>query len=237
VKIFLASLSPRRKEILKRLGIKFTVLVPKVSETFSRQIRTTKGSYEVQSAKTKVAVGFSLRNNITRNLKVATTTYLSGGLQPKEYAKTLAKLKVESVSRKVKDGLIIGMDTIVVLGKKIMGKPKNRAEAKRMISILSDKTHTVITGIYLLRLPDGKSVQGFEMTRVKFRKLSGKEIECYIKMKEPYDKAGAYGVQGQAGLFVESINGCYFNVVGFPVAKFLKLFKGLTSLSKNPLKR
>lgn len=75
-RVYLASLSPRRKEILKRLEIKFSVLVPKVSETFSHQIRTTKGSYEVRSAKTKVAAGFSLRNNITRNLKFATTTYL-----------------------------------------------------------------------------------------------------------------------------------------------------------------
>lgn len=224
-RVYLASLSPRRKEILKRLEIKFSVLVPKVSETFSHQIRTTKGSYEVRSAKTKVAAGFSLRNNITRNLKFATTTYLSGGLQPKEFAKALAKMKVESVSRQIENGLIIGMDTIVVLGKKIMGKPKNKKAARKILSMLSGKTHQVITGIYLLRLPEGKSIGSYEMTRVKFRKISRKEIERYIKTKEPYDKAGAYGVQGQAGLFVESISGCYFNVVGFPVARFIKLFK------------
>ena len=119
------------------------------------------------------------------------------------------------------------MDTIVVLGKKIMGKPKNKSAAKKMLSMLSGKTHQVITGIYLLRLPDSKSISSYEKTKVKFRRLSGKEIERYIKTKEPYDKAGAYAIQGQAGLFVESINGCYFNVVGFPVAKFLKLLRKL----------
>lgn len=184
MKIYLASLSPRRQELLKLLGIKYQILTPQVSE-------------------------------------------LPMDLTPAGYAQVLAKMKVESVSQQVPKGLIIGMDTIVVLGKKIMGKPKNRSAAREMLSMLSGKTHRVITGIYLLLRPEGNSISSYEMTRVKFRKLSGKEIEQYIKTKEPYDKAGAYAIQGQAGLFVESINGCYFNVVGFPVAKFLKLFKKL----------
>ena len=184
LKIYLASISPRRKEILRRLGIKFRILKPKISEQ-----------------KPKL------------------------NLTPQKYARYIARMKVESVKNQISDGIVIGMDTIVVLGRKILGKPKNRRAAKRMVTILSGKTHRVITGIYLLRLPDGKSVKGIEMTKVKFRKLTESEIERYIKTKEPYDKAGAYGIQGRAGLFVESINGCYFNVVGFPIAKFLRLLK------------
>ncbi len=180
--IYLASISPRRKELLKHLGLKYQILIPKILES-------------------------------------------PMNLSPTKYAQVLAKLKVDSVKRQVGKGIIIGMDTIVVLGKKILGKPKNRAEAKRMIKMLSNKTHKVITGIYLLRLPDERAISGYEMTKVKFRKLTNKEIKQYIKTKEPYDKAGAYGIQGKAGLFVESIKGCYFNVVGFPVAKFLKLIK------------
>ena len=153
-------------------------------------------------------------------------------LSPKKHAQVLAKLKVESVRRQVRKGIIIGMDTIVVLGKKILGKPENRKEAKRMIQMLSGKTHNVITGIYLLLLPEGKSISSYEITKVKFRILEKSEIEQYIKTKEPYDKAGAYGIQGKAGLFVESINGCYFNVVGFPVAKFLKLLNKLLKFAK-----
>jgi septum formation protein len=189
LKVYLASLSPRRQELLKLLGIKYQVLAPKVSE-------------------------------------------LPMDITPVSYAQVLAKMKVESVRRQVDTGVIIGMDTIVVLGKKIMGKPKNKVAARKMLSMLSGKTHQVITGICLLRLPKGKSVSSYEITRVKFRKLSGKEIEQYIKTKEPYDKAGAYAIQGQAGLFVESINGCYFNVVGFPVAKFLKLLKQVKKLCR-----
>jgi septum formation protein len=189
LKIYLASLSPRRKELLKLLGIKYHILAPKVSE-------------------------------------------LPMNLTPVSYSQILAKMKVESVHRQVDTGVIIGMDTVVVLGKRKMGKPKNKREARKMLSMLSGKMHQVITGIYLLRLPEGKSISSYEVTEVKFRKLTGKEIEQYIKTKEPYDKAGAYAIQGQAGLFVESINGDYFNVVGFPVAKFLKLFKKLIGSSQ-----
>ena len=228
MRIYLASISPRRKEVLNSLGIKFSVLVPKVSEPISQYFNMFKGGNKFRLPRTKVAAGFSLRDKVKRNLKVAATTYyLFGGLQSMEYALVLARLKVESVRRQIRNGIIIGMDTIVVLEKKILGKPKNREDAKKMIAMLSNKTHNVITGIYLLRLPDKKTAKGYELTKVKFRKLTNSEIEQYIKTNEPYDKAGAYGIQGKAGLFVESINGCYFNVVGFPVAKFLKLFKKL----------
>lgn len=198
MRIFLASISPRRKELLKRLGIKFRVLVPRLNE-----------------------ISFSPH--------LFPPPLVGGGQEggAKKYALALAKMKVESVKCRVQKGIIIGMDTIVVLGKEILGKPKNRREAKRMVQMLSGKTHDVITGIYLLLLPEGKSISSYETTRVKFRQLTKTEIDRYIKTKEPYDKAGAYGIQGQAGLFVESINGCYFNVVGFPVAKFLKLLRNL----------
>lgn len=189
MKLYLASISPRRKEILKKLGIKFQVIKPRLA----KEINWTNG-------------------------------------QVTKYPQLLAKMKVESVKHKVKKGIIIGMDTIVVLNKKILGKPKNQSQAKRMLIQLSGKTHKVITGIYLLRLPEGKSVQGLEKTSVKFRNLTQGEIDRYIKTKEPYDKAGSYAIQGSAGLFIESINGCYTNVIGFPVARFLWLYKKLLTL-------
>jgi septum formation protein len=232
LRIYLASISPRRKEVLKGLGIKFSVLVPKVSEPIPQYFNMFKGGNKFRLPRTKVAAvrlrRVSLRDKMKRNLKVAATTdYLFSGLKPMEYALVLAKLKVESVRRQIRKGIIIGMDTIVVMGKKILGKPKNRVQAKRIITMLSGKTHDVITGIYLLQLPNGRIAKGYELTKVKFRKITNLEIEQYIKTKEPYDKAGAYGIQGKAGLFVESIKGCYFNVVGFPVAKFLKLYSQL----------
>lgn len=199
MRIFLASISPRRKELLKRLGIKFRVLVPRLNE-----------------------ISFSPH--------LFPPPLVGGGQEggAKKYALALAKMKVESVREQVQKGVIIGMDTIVVLDKKIMGKPKYKKEARAMLSALSGKTHKVITGIYLLCLPKRKAISRYEMTKVKFRKLSKMEIERYIKTNEPYDKAGAYAIQGKAGLFIESINGCYFNVVGFPLAKFLELLKKLT---------
>jgi len=197
-RLYLASISPRRKEILKRLGIRFTVLTPKLIEDSAPTFNSAR---------------------------------LGSIISPARYAIQLAKMKVDSVKHRITKGIILGMDTIVVLDKKILGKPKNQKSARQMLKMLSGKTHRVITGIYLLHLPNGNSCAGYETTKVKFRKLTKLEINQYIKTQEPYDKAGGYGIQGKAGLFIESINGCYSNVVGFPVTKFLKLLKKLNSHS------
>jgi septum formation protein len=149
------------------------------------------------------------------------------GNNPKLLAIKLAKLKVHSIEGRVKRGIIIGVDTIVVIDGNILGKPRNKKDARYMIQLLSGKEHKVISGLYILRKPHNRVIKTSELTKVKFRKLSRYEIENYVGSREPYDKAGAYGIQEKAGLFVERINGCYFNVVGLPIVKLLKCIRRL----------
>ena len=128
----------------------------------------------------------------------------------------LAKLKAMNIARENMSSLVIGSDTAVLLDDKILGKPKTRQEAREMLLALSGNTHRVITGCALVI---GDIVKSFSVTtEVKFLKLSESEIEEYINSDEPYDKAGGYGIQQKGGLFVEKINGDYFNVVGLPVS-------------------
>lgn len=153
------------------------------------------------------------------------------GIPPHQYAEELACRKAEAVASSVsaEDGveyLIIGADTIVVANGGIMGQPEDEADARRMLNMLSGAANQVITGVALISLKDGmKTVRSaFESTLVYFKPLSGYEIDRYIATKEPLDKAGAYGIQGAASLFVEEIEGCYFNVVGLPIMRLSKLF-------------
>jgi septum formation protein len=120
---------------------------------------------------------------------------------------------------------VLGADTLVWLAGKPLGKPRNPADAARMLSRLSGKTHQVITGLALVRVGMPGIIHGVETTAVTFRKLSEKEIIDYVASGEPLDKAGAYGIQGRAGAFVKKINGCYFNVVGLPLARLTELLE------------
>ncbi len=144
---------------------------------------------------------------------------------PQKFAKTLALLKALSAlcNKKVKSGFIIGVDTVVVINNHILGKPRTPREAKKMLKILSGKTHKVITGICVIRVPDRKILTAAESTNVSFRRLSPQEIDTYITTPEPFDKAGAYAVQGKAAAFVKKVNGCYLNVIGLPVNLLLNL--------------
>jgi septum formation protein len=139
---------------------------------------------------------------------------------PSNYAVRLARLKAGEASGRRRAGWILGADTIVVLGDSILGKPESRAEARNIIRQLSGRWHEVITGICLLDCARHHSRSTFGRTRVHFRRLSSREIEWYLKTGEYRDKAGAYGVQGYASLFIDRIEGCYFNIVGFPVSAF-----------------
>lgn len=155
---------------------------------------------------------------------------------PRLFAIKLARKKVFSVENKVNRGIIIGVDTIVTIDQKILGKPKNKKDAKRILKLLSGKTHKVISGICLLCKPDNYIIVDNEETKVRFRKLNATEIENYLNTKEPYDKAGAYAIQGKAKIFVESINGCYLNVIGLPVPKLIKHLNSLQKLSIKKIK-
>lgn len=123
--------------------------------------------------------------------------------------------------------IVIAADTAVELWDAVLGKPNSVEDARRMLSALSDNEHSVVTGLALIRLPDLATRFAVETTDVSFATLTAEEIDEYIATGEPMDKAGAYGVQGFAGRFVERIEGCYFNVVGLPLARLYALLKEL----------
>lgn len=139
---------------------------------------------------------------------------------PIEHAMGVAKRKAWDVYTRY-GGVVIGADTIVVLDNRILGKPKNKQEAKKMLRNLSGKIHKVITGYCIVR--EGEEITGYEITEVKFRELKDEEIEWYVSTGEPLDKAGAYGIQGKGGILIEWIKGDYYNVVGFPIKIILEL--------------
>ncbi|MBN1570391.1 MAG: septum formation protein Maf [Acidobacteria bacterium] len=142
---------------------------------------------------------------------------------PSNYAVRLARFKAREVSGRHRSGRILSADTIVVLGDDILGKPEIPTEARHMIRRLSGRWHEVITGICLLDCARNRARTTFGRTRVRFRRLSSAEIDWYLKSGEYRDKAGAYGIQGYASLFIDRIEGCYFNIVGFPISAFEKL--------------
>lgn len=145
-------------------------------------------------------------------------------LNPEDVVVELALKKAMSVSRRLSDeAIVIGVDTLVEVDGFLLGKPSSREEAFEMISALQGKVHRVFSGIALIEVPTFKTETGYEVTRVKFSPLSPAEIERYLDSGEWVDKAGAYAIQGKASLFTEWIEGCYFNVVGLPLALLRKL--------------
>ena len=181
LQIYLASKSPRRRKLIKQLGISF--------KSFSVDLQEE----------------------------------ILDGEHPAQTVRRLALHKSETASLKIRKGIIITADTIVVLDKEIIGKPKDEKDAYKILSKLSGRTHLVFTGFVVKNLTSGKSIVDYERTKVTFRELTSKEIYDYIKTGSPMDKAGAYGIQDDFGaVFVEKIDGCYYNVVGLPLAKLYR---------------
>ena len=150
------------------------------------------------------------------------------GESPHDLVQRLAAAKAELVaSRAVGPAIVIGADTIVTLEGHIFGKPRSSDDARHMLEKLSGLTHAVVTGVALIRLPDAERLTFVESTLVHFAALSAREISRYLATGEPHDKAGAYAIQGRAGRYVPRIEGCYFNVVGLPLAR---LRQSLSSL-------
>lgn len=179
IPVILASKSPRRKKLLKQLGIKFKSISTDINE-------------EILDAE-----------------------------HPVETVKRLAKDKMTAALKKIKVGIIITADTIVVLDKEIIGKPNNEFEAKQILRKLSGKTHKVYTGFMIKNSVTGNEELNYEITDVTFNSLTDEMINDYIKTGSPMDKAGAYGIQDDFGaVFIKKINGCYYNVVGLPLSKF-----------------
>jgi septum formation protein len=142
------------------------------------------------------------------------------GESPQDLVERLAMAKAELVAaRAVGPAIVIGADTEVTLDGRIFGKPRSSDEARRMLEKLSGRTHAVLTGVALIRLPDAERRTFVESTLVHFAALSDEQVTRYLATGEPHDKAGAYAIQGHAGRFIPRIEGCYFNVVGLPLAR------------------
>jgi len=143
-----------------------------------------------------------------------------------DYVRRLALSKARAAaneSGEIGDCLFIGADTIVVAGDEILGKPTSEPDARRMLRLLNGAVHEVHTGLAVVRRPGVMEGIIDETTRVTFAPLSDEEIESYIATGEPFDKAGAYAIQGIAGRYITRIDGCYFNVVGLPLARLWSL--------------
>ena len=144
------------------------------------------------------------------------------GEAPGDLVLRLANAKAELVAaRSVGPAIVVAADTVVVLERQILGKPRSTDDARHMLEKLSGRTHSVVTGVSLIRLPDVEQRAFVETTLVHFDRLSANEITRYLATDEPHDKAGAYAIQGRAGRYIPRIEGCNYNVVGLPLARLL----------------
>ena len=152
------------------------------------------------------------------------------GESPEQMVERLARAKAEAVAHNFSlfgPRIILGADTVVVAGEEVLGKPGNAATARQMLLTLQGREHRVITGFALLRAQDGRILSGCETTRVWISSMMDDEVDAYVATREPLDKAGAYAIQGIAGRYIPRIEGCYFNVVGLPLARVWQALKEL----------
>jgi len=146
---------------------------------------------------------------------------------PTDYVQRLAREKAETVAAHYENGLVLGADTIVVIDEQIIGKPKDLLDARRMLKLLSGRWHEVLTGVAIVEAQSPKSVVEIQRTQVKFIEMTDEEIAFLLEKGKPLDKAGAYAVQAQAALFIEEMQGDYWNVVGLPINLVYRLVKML----------
>lgn len=174
-KIILASQSPRRKQLLEQIGLKFEVDPSNYEEDMTLK------------------------------------------MDPARLAEQLSLGKAKDVAKRHKNSIIISADTIVAVDNEVFGKPKTPEKAKYMLQKLSGRAHSVITGFTIIDTETNKQISKSVETKVYFKKLSEEEMDAYIATGEPLDKGGGYAIQGLASLFVEKIEGDYFNIVGLPI--------------------
>ena len=148
-------------------------------------------------------------------------------LSPEELAGKLAREKAEAVAKDIDRGLVLAADTLVYYRGLILGKPVDAEEAGRMLKLISGDQHEVITALYLIDTATGRHESGIATTKVWMKELTPQQITAYRTTGEPYDKAGAYGIQGFAALFINRIEGCYFNVVGLPLSLLYDLLNNM----------
>lgn len=188
MKIYLASGSPRRRELMHYITDDFEVCTSDADETLPK------------------------------------------GIDPYEAAQYLSAKKAAAAAKNYPNDIVIGCDTVVLIDGKILGKPSSDDDACNMLRTLSGRTHDVVTGCTVIC--NGTAYAFSETTAVHFYYLSEQEIEDYIATGEPSDKAGAYGIQGKGALFVKSINGDYYNVVGLPIAALSRKLKEVIKKNK-----
>jgi len=146
---------------------------------------------------------------------------------PQEHVIENALGKACSVAARYKNALVIGADTVVVFKRKVLGKPKDNKEAVSFLRMLQGNTHAVYTGLALIDTRKNKTLTGYVKTLVTMRTLNEQELKAYLALINPLDKAGAYAIQGPGAIVVEKIDGCYYNVVGFPIAKLEEMLLSL----------
>ncbi|KPJ54319.1 hypothetical protein AMJ39_00835 [candidate division TA06 bacterium DG_24] len=149
------------------------------------------------------------------------------GLQekPLELVRSVAVEKARDVARRLVEGIVVGADTVVVCGEGVLGKPRDQEDAAAMLASLSGRAHQVHTGLAVFDVASGRELVEVETTVVHFRRITRSEIDRYVLTGEPLDKAGAYGIQGMGALFVDRIEGCFYNVVGLPVARLYAMLR------------
>ena len=146
---------------------------------------------------------------------------------PGRLAVSNARLKAGKVGEKTGKGFIVGADTLVLLGKEIIGKPRGASHAMKMLKSMAGKTISVYTGLCVLDAATGRSAAGWECSKVRVKKIRPRDIARYFKLLGPYDKAGGFSIEGAGSFIFDDINGSYFNVLGLPMAKLNELFKKL----------
>ncbi len=181
--IILASASPRRKELLEKIGLRFEV---------------EPSNYEED---------------------------MQSGLEPHELAQKISLEKAKVVAGKHENAIVIAADTFIVFGGQILGKPHTAKEARKMLEAISGQSHSVVTGFSIIDTDTNKMLSRAVETKVYIRKLTPAEIDAYVRSKEPLDKAGAYAIQGLGAVFVEKIEGDYFNVIGLPLSALVEALK------------
>ena len=150
------------------------------------------------------------------------------GERPDVMVARLAREKAQAAAAQIdQPAIVIGADTAVEISGRNLGKPRDAREAREMMELLNGRVHQVLTGLYVLRTPDGAARSAVESTTVTFAPLTPEEIAAYVATGESFDKAGGYAIQGRAGRYITRIEGCYFNVVGFPLARLFNLLKEL----------
>lgn len=158
---------------------------------------------------------------------------INNDILPVDLVQSLALLKAMDVAKRVDNAIIIAADTLIAHGKRIWGKPRDLQDAGRMLSLLSNSEHNIISGICILDKPSEKKILRFGSTYIKMRSITKEEIDEYVKTGEPLDKAGAYAIQGEGRKFVERIEGSYSNAVGLPLEIIQELFNNfINSISE-----